>query len=208
MTEGGLASAAQTLTGGLVGYPPRRRELGYRATMATNGSSLPPAEEQLGASSRPSPERDLRALYHKHFGDRRKERQLFSTGAFFVTFAAVRGITHAIRAERGPFKNITPGGRHIHHMTFGITGLLTVGYLWLLEIGTNEQRRASLVTSTVYGSGAALTLDEFALWLNLEDDYWNKQGRESIDAVALFGSLLVLSVLGKGFVAELLRPER
>jgi hypothetical protein len=146
----------------------------------------------------------VRSLYYKHFGDRRKERQLFSTGSFFTTFAAVRGITHAIRAERGPFKNITPGGRHIHHMTFGITGLLAVGYLWLLEVGTNEQRWASRATSIVYGSGAALTLDEFALWLNLEDDYWTKQGRESIDAVVLFGALLVLSVLGKGFLAELL----
>jgi hypothetical protein len=155
-----------------------------------------------------SPERDLRSLYYKHFSDRRKERQLFSTGAFFTTFAGVRGITHAIRAERGPFKNITPGGRHIHHMTFGITGLLAVGYLWLLEIGTNEQRGASRVTSLVYGSGAALTLDEFALWLNLEDDYWTKQGRESIDAVALFGSLLSLSVIGKDFFSELIRTER
>lgn len=145
----------------------------------------------------------MRSLYLKHFSDRRKERQLLSTGSFFVTFAAVRGITHAIRAERGPFKNITPGGRHIHHMTFGITGLLSVGYLWLLEIGINEQRVASRWTSIAYGSGAALTLDEFALWLNLEDDYWSKQGRESIDAVVLFGSLLVLSVLGKGFVKEL-----
>jgi hypothetical protein len=116
----------------------------------------------------------------------------------------VRAITHAIRAERGPFRNITPGGRHIHHMTFGITGLLTVGYLWMLEIGVNEERRSSRVTAAVYGAGAALTLDEFALWLNLEDDYWTKQGRESIDAVALFGSLLVLSVLGKGFFADLL----
>jgi hypothetical protein len=52
--------------------------------------------------------RDLRALYDKHFGDRRKERQLLSTGAFFTTVAAVRLITHTIRAERGPFKNITP----------------------------------------------------------------------------------------------------
>jgi hypothetical protein len=48
-----------------------------------------------------APERDVRALYYKHFGDRRRERQLFSTGAFFVTFATVRCITHAIRAERG-----------------------------------------------------------------------------------------------------------
>ncbi len=155
-----------------------------------------------------SPERDLRALYDKHFCDRRKERQLFSTGSFFLTFAAVRAITHAIRAERGPFRNITPGGRHIHHMTFGITGLLTVGYLWLLEIGVKEDRRSSRATAIVYGSGAALTLDEFALWLNLEDDYWTKQGRESIDAVVLFGSLLSLSVIGKGFLTELVRGAR
>jgi hypothetical protein len=147
--------------------------------------------------------KDVRTLYYKHFGDRRKERQLFSTGAFFVTFATVRAITHAIRAERGPFKNITPGGRHIHHMTFGIAGLLTVGYLWMLEIGVNEERSSSRTTAAVYGAGAALTLDEFALWLNLEDVYWAKQGRESIDAVFLFGSLLSLSVLGKGFLAEL-----
>jgi hypothetical protein len=168
---------------------------------STGQSPTPPIGPRESPSS--SPERGVRSLYHKHFKDRRKERQLLSTGSFFVTFAAVRVVTHAIRAERGPFKNITPGGRHIHHMTFGIAGLLSVGYLWLLEIGVNEQRSASRLTSLVYGSGAALTLDEFALWLNLEDDYWTKQGRESIDAVALFGSLLVLSVLGKGFFKEL-----
>ncbi|HEY3959856.1 MAG TPA: hypothetical protein VGL68_05015 [Solirubrobacteraceae bacterium] len=160
------------------------------------------------ASHQRASKHDLRSLYYKHFGDRRKERQLFSTGAFFVTFATVRGITHAIRAERGPFRNITPGGRHIHHMTFGIAGLLSVGYLWLLEVGIDERRRGSRITSAAYGSGAALTLDEFALWLNLEDDYWTKQGRESIDAIVLFGSLLTMSVLGKGFFAELLHRQR
>jgi hypothetical protein len=155
---------------------------------------------------RDAPERDVREIYYKYFEDRRKERQLFSTGAFFVTFATVRAITHAIRAERGPFKNVKgPGGKHIHHMTFGIIDLLTVGYLWMLEIGVSEQRTSSRITSAVYGSGAALTLDEFALWLNLEDVYWAKQGRESIDAVVLFGSLSVLSVLGKGFLLELLQ---
>jgi hypothetical protein len=88
-------------------------------------------------------------------------------------------------------------------MTFGISGLLIVGYLWLLEIGTDERRRASRITAIIYGSGAALTLDEFALWLNLEDDYWTKQGRESIDAVVLFGSMLSLSVIGRGFLKDL-----
>jgi len=84
------------------------------------------------------PASEVHDLYCKHFEDRRKERQLLSTASFFVTFAGVRAITHAIRAERGPFKNITPGGRHIHHMTFGITGLLAVGYLWLLEIASTS----------------------------------------------------------------------
>jgi hypothetical protein len=151
---------------------------------------------------------ELHELYCKHFEDRRKERQLLSTASFFVTFATVRAITHAIRAERGPFRNITPGGRHIHHMTFGIASLLTVGYLWLMEIGTDEHRGASRLTSLAYGSGAALTLDEFALWLNLADDYWTSEGRESIDAVVLFGSLLSLSVLGRGFLKELRQTMR
>ncbi len=87
----------------------------------------------------------------------------------------------------------------------GISGLLTVGYLYCWEIGINEERWPSRVTASAYGAGAALTLDEFALWLNLEDDYWTAQGRESIDAVVLFGALLSLSVLGRGFLTELVR---
>lgn len=73
----------------------------------------------------------------------------------------------------------------------------------MLELGINEERWSSRATAGVFGSGAALTLDEFALWLNLEDVYWAKQGRESIDAVVLFGSLLSLSVIGKGFLRDL-----
>jgi hypothetical protein len=150
--------------------------------------------------------RAVPALYRKHFADCRKERQFVSSASFFTTFAAVRAITHSIRAGIGPFRNITPGGRHIHHMTFGIVGLLAVGYLWMLEIGTaTNKRRSSRLTSGFYGAGAALTLDEFALWLNLQDVYWTKQGRESIDAVILFGSLLSMGLVGKDFVRELVK---
>ena len=49
----------------------------------------------------------------------------------------------------------------------------------------------------------ALTLDEFALWLDLQDDYWDKQGRKSIDAVAIFGGLLTIGVAGRGALNEL-----
>jgi hypothetical protein len=147
---------------------------------------------------------EVPSLYRKHFSDCRRERQFLSASSFFLTFAGVRVITHSIRSGRGPFRNITPGGRHIHHMTFGITGLLVVGYLWMLELGIGTQQRAgSRATSLAYGVGAALTLDEFALWLNLQDDYWTKQGRESIDAVVLFGSLLTMGVFARDFLGEL-----
>jgi hypothetical protein len=169
---------------------------------------LPTAADPQRGGGGDAPASDLHSLYYKHFGDRKTERRLWATGSFFTTFVGVRGITHAIRAERGPFKNITPGGRHIHHMTIGIAGLLSVGYLWMLEIGINEERWSSRATASAYGAGAALTLDEFALWLNLEDVYWAKQGRESIDAVVIFGSLLGISSLGKGFFADLIRRRK
>lgn len=87
-------------------------------------------------------------------------------------------------------------------------GLLAIGYLWMLEFGTGPNCRSSRMTSLFYGIGAALTLDEFALWLNLEDDYWTKQGRESVDAVMVFTSLLVLSFLSQGAVREAVLTAR
>jgi hypothetical protein len=147
----------------------------------------------------------LRALYRKHLTDCRQERLFLGNVGFLTAFVTVRGITHSIRAGRGPFRNVAPGGRHIHHMTFGIVGLLLTGYAWnaQLGIGTNPARRwGSRVSATGYGMASALTLDEFALWLNLQDDYWTKQGRESIDAVVIFGSLLFLALMNQDLVRE------
>ena len=83
---------------------------------------------------------------------------------------------------------------HVHHLPLGILLLLGVGYLWLAQVGTWSGRSLdwpSRLTALLYGLGAALTLDEFALWrLRLEDVYWAREGRESIDAVILFGALL------------------
>jgi hypothetical protein len=89
-------------------------------------------------------------------------------------------------------------------MTFGIIANLIVGYLWVMQLGTADHPspRLSRITSFLFGAGAALTLDEFALWLNLEDDYWTSKGRESIDAVVLFGTLLSLGALGGGVLPK------
>jgi hypothetical protein len=147
----------------------------------------------------------LGALYRRHLSDARQERLFLGNVGFLTAFVTVRAITHAIRANRGPFRNITPGGRHIHHMTFGILGLLATGYAWNAQVGlgTDPARRwGSRISATGYGMAAALTLDEFALWLNLADDYWTKQGRESIDAVVVFGSLLLLGMMNQDLVRE------
>jgi hypothetical protein len=134
-----------------------------------------------------------RGLYQRNFDDAQRERALLSAVGFTGAFAAARGITHAIKAGVGPFRNMSAGGRHLHHSTFGIFGLLGIGFLWTQQVFTGHDeppRWGSRVTATTYGIAAALTLDEFALWLDLHDDYWDKQGRKSIDAVAIFGGLL------------------
>lgn len=78
---------------------------------------------------------ELRSAYQRSFDSGAEERRLVGAVAFGATFALTRTITHAIRAGRGPFRNVTPGGRHIHHMTFGICALIGVGWAWLNEIG-------------------------------------------------------------------------
>jgi hypothetical protein len=152
------------------------------------------------------------SFYARHFSDCRRERAFLSATGFTVSFATARAITHSIRAGVGPFHNLSRGGTHIHHSTFGILGLLGVGYIWTYRIGLGPApggRWGSRISATAYGVAAALTLDEFALWLDLKDDYWDKQGRKSIDAVAIFGGLLTMGVAGSTALQELgLLPRR
>jgi hypothetical protein len=147
----------------------------------------------------------VQALYRLHFDDTRRERAFLGTSSFFATFATVRIIVHLIRAGRGPFRNVSAGGKHIHHLVLGILLLLLVGYAWLIDVGTgtDARRRWMRATAVLYGVGAALTLDEFALWLNLADEYWTPEGRESIDAVVLFGAFLCSAFWGGPFFREL-----
>ena len=134
---------------------------------------------------------------HHHLSPRR-ERAMFATLGFFVGLAITRGVTtwlhyHGAGANGG----IIIRGVHIHHEVFGIVGLLLVSYTWLLLFAfENEPRRRWFrLTALAYGVFAALILDEFALWLNLRDVYWQRQGRESVEALLIFGGLLLWAVL-------------
>jgi hypothetical protein len=121
---------------------------------------------------------------------------------FFTAVLVVRGVTVAIHYNFGPFHDVSMGGRHIHHLVWGIILLLLSGYGWLLQVGTGTQDSLQWVgrlMSMIYGVAAALTLDEFALWLNLRDVYWQREGRESFEAMALFGGVLAIGVFGRSF---------
>jgi hypothetical protein len=137
--------------------------------------------------------------------DRPRRRMFIASVAFLVTFIGVRLLVQMIVHENneGPFQWVMVHGRHIHHLVWGILILLLVGYGWLMDLGRSHSPLSiffSRLMAVSYGVGAALTLDEFALWLNLEPDaYWSRSGRLSIDAIILFGSLLAVSAWGAPF---------
>jgi hypothetical protein len=147
-------------------------------------------------------------LYRRHFADLGRERLFLASLSFFTTFVLVRALTQAIRVGTGPFRDLTTRGLHVHHLVWGILLLLAVGLCWLARIGVDAargSRTAARLTALLYGVGAALTLDEFALWLRLEDVYWSPQGRESVEAVLLFGGVLAVMAGGGRFFRALVR---
>ncbi len=145
----------------------------------------------------------LRALYRRYFREPRRERLFLASLVFFVAFAVTRIVTHTARARGGGFFSVNFGDTHVHHLVWGIMLLLLVGYLALIQAGNGTDPPSltgGRIAALLYGLGAALTLDEFALWLNLQDVYWEKQGRASIDAVALFGALISAGFWGGPFL--------
>jgi hypothetical protein len=147
----------------------------------------------------------LTTLWNKHFAESRRERNFIASFAFFITFGILRWITTSIHAGSSSFFHDvhTSSGLHIHHLVWGILGLLLVGYLWLLEIGTGKAGTnvwAGRITCVLFAVSAALTLDEFALWLHLADVYWGAEGKASIRAAFFFGSLLSAGMWGHPFV--------
>jgi len=172
----------------------RRYKRTYDAAVS-NDDSTPRAPDRLHSLA--SLPRRIVARYRETAQERPDEEINFRVlTAFIGTFTSVRVITHGIRGDWLPLKNIQLGGKkgshplHIHHMVWGILALTGCGYGGLMKTGTKWRRRLA----PIYGAGAALTFDEFALWLNLEDDYWNSEGRTSVDAVILLSALLGLAV--------------
>lgn len=119
----------------------------------------------------------IRRAYHEELGPGQRSA-LLSWLAFTGTFAGLRALTYSIREGRGPFRNISVGGAHLHHYMWGIGLVSAVGEV---AVRGDERHRRHPAVAVSYGSGLALIVDEFALLLDLKDVYWAKQGRISID---------------------------
>ncbi|HVX31647.1 MAG TPA: hypothetical protein VHA80_00775, partial [Solirubrobacterales bacterium] len=114
---------------------------------------------------------------------------------FVGSFAFIRMSTRMIRAEVSwwPGNVESESGLHVHHLVFGIVTMMIAGTFGFVAFGRSPLTE---ICAFFFGIGAGLTIDEFALWVYLEDVYWAEEGRSSIDAIVIGASLIGLIVLG------------
>lgn len=172
-----------------------------------------PTDDGLGPVGRPASARSLgsrlRAVYGSRVGS--TERLLLASwSSFAVTFGAVRALTHLLKGGRGMTSGgIVIHGRHLHHYNIGIALLVAVGGIVLHG---DQRRRRHPVTAAAYGSGIALIVDELALLIDLQDVYWAKEGRTSVDVavgtIGLGGVYLAAVPFWRDVARELARTRR
>jgi hypothetical protein len=124
--------------------------------------------------------------------------------AFILTFFVTRTFVRLIRRRKGlggtprwwEPRNIHLGSKHIHHVVVGVV-LVMISGITLVTLSVNGNEPEFTATAIIFGIGAALVLDEYALILHLSDVYWEEDGRTSVDAVfaaIAVGGLLVLGL--------------
>jgi hypothetical protein len=167
--------------------------------------------------------------YAENVADTGRSPVLWLLLAFLITFAITRSITLRIRTRSasapaetttddtpaadgattdegrqpgGVIKDVHIGGVHVHHQVWGILLVLVSG---LLAFRYQPGPPWAEVLAALFGVGAALALDEFALWLHLEDVYWSAEGRKSIDAVlvaVIIGAALLVGSAPLGVTGD------
>jgi len=117
--------------------------------------------------------------------DSHRLSQILVLLSFLTTFAITRTVTNLQK-----FGTMPNGILPFHHLVPGIFLIIFSGYVGLSFWATGKVRHFMAV---LFGIGAALTIDEFALWLYLKDVYWERQGRDSIDAIIY--AIIILSII-------------
>jgi len=112
---------------------------------------------------------------------------------FILTFIVTRVLVSLIMSRRMPDFYLHLGGTHVHHLNYGIFLLAGVGayLLFCRPIGRNLE-----IAAIIYGSGMALTFDEFGMWLHLGGPYWQ---RASLDAITVLSAAFGLIAFAPSF---------
>ena len=133
---------------------------------------------------------------------------LWLLAGFIGSFLFIRTSARLMRSPKVPWwpGSVTSGDLHIHHLVWGIILLLLCGFL---GFATEPKTPWTQILAVLFGIGAGFTLDEFALWLRLEDVYWAEQGRASVEAVMIATVFAAFVVVGAvpfptGAVAEVI----
>jgi branched-subunit amino acid transport protein AzlD len=115
---------------------------------------------------------------------------------FILSFAFIRMNTRLMRSPKAPWwpgSIVSDSGVHLHHLVFGIVTMMAAGAAGFAAFGNSPWTE---ICAFAFGIGAGLTIDEFALWVYLDDVYWAKEGRSSIDATVIAAALMLLALLG------------
>lgn len=178
-----LGGVALGTTGALIG--------GELARVWSKGSAPLPREtsDYLGAAEEAARETIDVAVSGYRTGSTRENALLNMLGSFTLTFAGSRLSTLIIRRRGrfGPFRNLRAGGRHIHHFVPGIVLAFLAGGTAVVSRSPDLDPWLALP----FGVGVALTLDESALLLELDDVYWTERGVLSLQIT--FGTLALVS---------------
>jgi hypothetical protein len=113
-----------------------------------------------------------------------------------LSFGFIRMSTRLMRSPRVPWwpgSIVSDGGVHVHHLVFGIVLMMAAGTISFAGFAVGPLYE---ICAFLFGIGIGLTIDEFALWVHLEDVYWAKEGRSSVDAAVIAAALLGLVILG------------
>lgn len=115
---------------------------------------------------------------------------------FVLSFAFIRMSTRLMRSPKVPWwpgSVVSDSGVHLHHLVFGIVTMMIAGTLGFAAHGESPWAE---ICGFLFGVGAGLTIDEFALWVYLDDVYWAEEGRSSIDATVIAAAAMGLVVIG------------
>jgi hypothetical protein len=123
-----------------------------------------------------------------------RQRAFACLAALLIAFFVIRTSARMTRRfSWWPGGVETDQGVHLHHFVWGIFLMLASGFV---GVSLHVHEPWGEVVAILFGVGAGLTLDEFALWTRLEDVYWSEKGRSSIEAVAVVGTVGMLVVIG------------